>query len=157
MEGGRVCASSGFKVQELKDKLARLGLSTAGTKTVLQERLHNNTMRNESEMTTGNNANEGETTVELSGEPVRRTMAADKSSWSEENERLNSDSTLLVSQDHESLNVNSTLLSVCEDIKFLKSEFESFKDKYSNLPADVTESVARKTVVVRSRVMPSWV
>ena len=136
--------SSGLKVQELKDKLVSLGLSTAGTKTVLQERLDNNTMRNESEMTTGNNANESETTVKFSGEPVRRTMAADKSSWSEENERLNSDPILLISQDHESLNVNSTLLSVCENIKFLKSEFESFKDKYSNLPADVTKSVARK-------------
>lgn len=62
-------------------------------------------------------------------------------------ESLINDSIILIPQEPEALNVNSTLLSVCEEIKFLKSEFMSLKDAYSNSnsPAVVSKPLARKS------------
>ena len=61
MEDGRVCTSSGLKVQELKDRLTGLGLPTTGNKAILQERLDSYWMRNASEATMRNHINEDET------------------------------------------------------------------------------------------------
>ena len=61
MEDGRVCSSSSLKVQELKYRLTRLGLPTTGNKAILQERLNNHSMRNESETIMRNHINEDET------------------------------------------------------------------------------------------------